>query len=745
MKKWVFQLLLFLLTVLFSLAQADDLPVDENWKTQAEKQLKLWQTDLAQWQQKPPTLATLEKRQNEVFSFRQEADRCISDYSSLFDSQQEKLKALGEESADQSREIKRRRDELTKQQQDIDADLAVCRLLSLGLKELQGEHKAIRSKLLSQALSHRDEPIWETAFSLLKKADIFATDFSFKFSFWPSALAGFLLFLVLMPMSRYVADQLHKKFTGHLMITMLVRRLPWVAALVSLALFTYMGDARLLTTILIALVISLLLAPVLELLLCHDQEKCRAGLPARILFDIVLVGGVAYIAGLQGIVTTEALKLLQAVYFLLLMLVSLWLMHLLSKREAFQLLNTLRTPVALAMVAGPVSFWIGYQSLGQLLIFGIYGTLAGFLATWMLLKAGSLFFSMFEPATPHTNSGLREFLGYQNDELVPGIWIGRLLLFLAVIGGFLYWLLIAWQVPHSDINTISAYINDGFPVGAITIVPSKIIAAVLVFFLLLTLVRWLKNQLSERWLQGTRLDAGARESIVSLTTYAIIGIALMIALSMAGVDFQNVAIVAGALSVGIGFGLQNIVNNFVSGLILLFERPVKPGDWVVVGTTEGYVKKISIRYTLIQTFDRADVMVPNSELISSQVTNWMLRDSMGRVIVPVGVAYGSDVKKVREILHTVAVNHPLVLVNDWRVPGPKVMFMAFGDSSLNFELRCFIKDVDYRLSVRSDLLFAIDEEFRKACIEIPFPQRVVHMADKQDEASDENEKPRGNT
>lgn len=740
MKKLRFHLL-FLLTALVCVVQANDLPVDEAWKTQAEKQLDQWQFDLDEWNEEPPTLTTLEKRQNEVFSLRQEADDCVSEYTSLFDSQQEKLKALGEKSDDESAELKRRRDELTKQQQLIDADLAVCRLLSLGLRELQAEHKIIRSKLLSKALSHRDDAIWLTAFSLLKNPDIFATDFSFKFSFWPAALGGFLLFLVLMPMSRYVADQLRQKFTDHRVISMLARRLPWLAALVSLALFTYMGEAGFITTILIALVISLLLAPALELLLCQDEPVCRAGLPARILFDIVLVGGVAYVAGLQQIVTPETLKLIQAGYFLLLMLVSLWLLYLLSKREAFQLLNTLRTPVALAMVAGPVSFWIGYQSLAEMLIFGIYGTLAGFLASWMLLKAGGLFFSMFEPSTPHTNPELREFLGYQNDELVPGLWIGRLLLLLAVIGGFLYWLLIAWRVPHSDINTISSYINDGFPVGAITIVPSKIIAAVLVFFLLLTLVRWLKNQLSERWLQGTRLDAGARESIVSLTTYAIVGIALMIALGMAGVDFQNVAIVAGALSVGIGFGLQNIVNNFVSGLILLFERPVKPGDWVVVGTTEGYVKKISIRFTLIQTFDRADVMVPNSELISSQVTNWMLRDSLGRVIVPVGVAYGSDVQKVREILNKVAVNHPLVLVNDWRVPGPKVIFMAFGDSSLNFELRCFIKEIDYRLSVRSDLLFAIDEEFRKAGIEIPFPQRVVHMADKEDEEADDNQNP----
>jgi len=196
---------------------------------------------------------------------------------------------------------------------------------------------------------------------------------------------------------------------------------------------------------------------------------------------------------------------------------------------------------------------------------------------------------------------------------------------------------------------------------------------------------------------------------------------------MAGLDFQTIAIVAGALSVGIGFGLQNIVNNFVSGLILLFERPVRPGDWVIVGATEGYVRKISIRYTLIQTFDRAEVLVPNSELISNQVTNLMLSDTYGRVTIPVGVAYGTDTRRVRDILHKVAREHPMAVLYDPRVSPPKVFFMRFGDSSLDFELRFFIREIDYKLSVRSDILYAIDDAFREAGIEIPFPQRVVHV------------------
>jgi small-conductance mechanosensitive channel len=146
----------------------------------------------------------------------------------------------------------------------------------------------------------------------------------------------------------------------------------------------------------------------------------------------------------------------------------------------------------------------------------------------------------------------------------------------------------------------------------------------------------------------------------------------------------------------------------------------------VVGNTEGYVKRISIRSTQIQTFDRADVIVPNSELISQQVTNWMLYDSQGRARIPVGVAYGSDTQKVKLILEKIGRDHPSV-ITDGSYPEPKVLFLGFGDSALNFELRCFVRNVDNRLQVVSDINFAIDAAFRAEGVEIPFPQRDLHL------------------
>jgi potassium-dependent mechanosensitive channel len=192
----------------------------------------------------------------------------------------------------------------------------------------------------------------------------------------------------------------------------------------------------------------------------------------------------------------------------------------------------------------------------------------------------------------------------------------------------------------------------------------------------------------------------------------------MMAASTLGLSLDKFTIVAGALSVGIGFGLQSIVNNFVSGLILLWERPIRVGDWIVVGDEQGIVKKINVRSTMIETFDRAALIVPNAEFISGRVKNWMHNDRMARVVIPIGVGYGSDPERVRKILLDVAKANKEVL----KEPLPRVYFVRMGDSSMEFELRCFA-DVDFVLPVKSELLFEIHKQLSKAKIDIPLPRR----------------------
>ena len=283
-----------------------------------------------------------------------------------------------------------------------------------------------------------------------------------------------------------------------------------------------------------------------------------------------------------------------------------------------------------------------------------------------------------------------------------------------------------WNVPDAISVELQRYLTSGFEVGSVHVVPLRIFYALAAFALLYALSSWIRGRLDQYWEKRTDMDRGAREAAVSILGYGGVIVSVIIGLQVAGVGFSNLALIAGALSVGIGFGLQNIVNNFVSGLILLFERPIKTGDWISVGNTEGYVKSIRMRSTQIQTFDRADVIVPNSELIAGQVTNWMLHDPRGRVRVPVGVAYGSDTEKVRKLLLETAAAH-VEVIKDGTLPEPRVLFREFGDSSLNFELRAFIRNIDKRLVVISDLNFAIDAAFRRSGVEIPFPQRDIHI------------------
>ena len=181
---------------------------------------------------------------------------------------------------------------------------------------------------------------------------------------------------------------------------------------------------------------------------------------------------------------------------------------------------------------------------------------------------------------------------------------------------------------------------------------------------------------------------------------------MIVALAFLGLDFSKLTLIASALSIGIGFGLRNIIDNVSSGIVLLFERSIRVGDWVVVGSTEGLVTKVNIRSTVIQTWDEAEVIVPNADLITAQVTNWTLNTPSGRIHIPLGVAYGTDPELIRELLLDIA-NSNQEVVKDGSEPEPIVLFFGFGDSELRFELRCFIKDIMQQIIVKSDLNQAI--------------------------------------
>ena len=253
---------------------------------------------------------------------------------------------------------------------------------------------------------------------------------------------------------------------------------------------------------------------------------------------------------------------------------------------------------------------------------------------------------------------------------------------------------------------------------------AQILRLILVVFLVFWLSSIIKGQMVLRVLSRSGLDASLQYAIAQVTGYAVITIGFFLALQNTGIDLSALTVFAGAVGVGVGVGLQNISSNFISGLILLAERPIKIGDRVEVHTAAGRVTNIRARSTTVVTNDNITLIVPNSVFVEHTITNWSHGDQKVRFRIPVGVAYGSDLGKVKEALLEVARNHPATLSD----PEPKVFFESFGDSALNLELVVWSAEMSFRpRSFRSDLNFAIDQAFRERGIELPFPQRDVHF------------------
>lgn len=699
----------------------------------------------------------------DIASARDLASRCIAQNEARLGTIQSNLQTIGEAGSVEAAGVQQQRDSLERQKAQVEQQLQLCRVVQLRANDLQDRITALERQRLTERLLEREPPAWEIAARNLRDpaqwwntAKLFLLrDSGLDRLSWVEAVGLLGLILVCIGGSLYARQpmfDLAARLPGGPTLTAgFVQALLACGARVLPALITSAAVAIYLTVIrlddpgwafitllsyglsgyfLFVFLVGLFLAPCPP---AHSylpaQEEVLRPLARRLrtlailILIISLVSATLVVEGFPEPVQ----QLLRLVFATVLIVDLAWIIWLAGALLTWHDTRLPRLALVVAMAVALVAEWLGYLNLAEYITGGIAGSLLAFGLAWFVWRLFDDLYDGLDEGRRRWHRRIREALGVSAERYMPGLTWLRVLTAVVVWGGFAFFVLLIWGLSDTGFAFIVRMLHEGFLIGRFEIVPIKLLWGLVALVVLIGVTGWFKQRLGQRWLSRTRMERGAREAVVTVTGYVGVAIAVFVGLAIAGVQFTNIAIIAGALSVGIGFGLQNIFNNFVSGLILLFERPIKTDDWIVVGTTEGLVKKISIRSTQIQTFDRADVIVPNSEIIQGQVINWMLRDPFGRVIVPIRVSFDSDPEQVREVLLAIGNEHPRVIKDAVLAPPPQVLLRGFGESGFDFELRVFLSDIDYFVHVQSDLNFAIEREFRRHGIVIPYPRQDIRL------------------
>lgn len=710
------------------------------------------------------TLEELKKLEQSVIKIRSQTNECITNNQDNTAKIDGEIELLGDVADRENRDVTQKRKSLKKLREKHEAQLASCRLIILRSNQLieklqQKQQSLISSQLLSRnktllanIKANFDNPgegldsLVDFVVSTSGLDIVYEHRYLLSLFIVLSVVGTFLLQKLIRKLISSQAAKAHYGFarmllnsllscTAHYMLALLLtssfavyflylglslEQFPFIA-LVTIGLFLY---------VLLTLILRVVLNPVkpAKPLINLQQEVAQTlAKRLRLLAKLLFIGFLIYSASNLHDFSDSVTGILRNIYITLIILNLCWAFWLIGYIRGLANTHFLRSVVVITLLGSMFADWAGYNNFANFVVIGISASIVAWILTHFVSTLWTEFFNSLDDGDFAWQRYLRRKIGVQPEENMPGSLWFRFTFVIVVWSVFAITLLKIWGLSDRSLLIIQNYVIEGFEAGPVRIVPSRLIFALLAFAVLLSLVGWIKRRLQKSWLSRSRMDRGSKDSMVALTGYVGVVIALIVGLSVAGLELDNLVLIAGALSVGIGFGLQNVVNNFVSGIVLLFERPIKTGDWIIVGGSEGYVKKIKLRSTVIQTFDRADIIVPNSEIIASQVTNWMLNDSIGRVKIPIRAAYGTDPRLVEQVLLKIANAHPMVVNRSPTIEAPGVLFMEFGESALIFELRCFISEIDYYRQVVSEINFSIFEAFKEAGIEIPFPQTDLHL------------------
>ncbi len=709
-------------------------------------------------------LSTQDLRLNDMLAaieslelLKSKADNCVTDAKAQVKNINE---LLGETKAIDDKPNDNNADQqfLNDKKNTFSKKLSDCQLFVYRVNEALTAYKKVATNMSATKIVRQSAPVWEIFdLSVLNKFIEFDRDKLYKQSgiaqFTPGKSIVIILFIILATLianiirnilTHWLAKQKHASMPVCAMITTMTRFIIPLTALAAFCLcLATMMNGEYLETIVYNTVFAgfafLLIFSFSKFVFSPPGELDNIiGLPKPIsqslhhrlitLASWITLGYLTMLYMNTTALTDQEIELFKIAFVTVLSLLLVAFLWVFSRLPALCKSNHsrpfyIKSILIFLLLATLTAEWVGFHRLAIFIVTGLSLSILLLGIAYVLCYLVEITYTLLTNERYTSASKFRRFFGIRPHRVFPEMVLLKFSGYISVITvSFIYFISI-WSTHVNLHESLLEALIDGFKIYGLNVNPVRALFALVIFSLLLLLGRFISTIISTHYHGSKGKDT--QVAIASISFYISFTIALLISLLITGINFTGLAIIAGALSVGAGLGLQDIVNNFVSGLVLLLEKPIKPGDRIIIGETEGFVKKIRIRSTQICTLSREDVIVPNADLVSNQVTNYMFRDEYWRVICPVGIAYGSNVDLARDCLLQVANENPDVLKEPPNEPA--VLFREFGDSSLNFELWCIINNVNDKFKVQSELNFAINKIFKDHDITIAFPQRDIHI------------------